>query len=182
MGYLASPFFMSTHPSPPYLGAKVILCLLQKPFIWHTENLAFPTWSSSDQQNIFAPLQGRVTQPATITGFSLLLLLPHKCVLVLGSVVMLDSCLKLCLGDLQGMLLSVTSENPKFLIFPHTSHNGKFLKDIQQASCDLYLLLWQRPNIELSIFHEPCLLWNVFQMQKRWYLTNLSVTLPILLQ
>lgn len=159
--------------------------LLQKPFTWHTENRAFPTWKSSDQQNIFALVQGHVTQPVTVTEFSLLLLLPHKCVLVLGSVVMLDSCLKFCLGDLRGMLLSVTSEKTKYLIFPHTSHNGKFLKDIQQASYDLYLLILCLVSVKTNIFHELCLLWNVFQiscMLKNWYLTNLSITLLILLQ
>jgi len=38
------------------------------------------------------------------------------------------------------MLLSVTSEKPKYTIFPHACCNGKILKDLQQASYDLYFL------------------------------------------
>lgn len=57
---------MSFHGSPPSLGAKVILCLMQKPFALCTDNLAFPVqMSSGDQQNIFASLQGCVAWPAT---------------------------------------------------------------------------------------------------------------------
>lgn len=43
------------------------------------------------------------------------------------------------LGNIQGMLLSDTSEKLKKAIFPHACCNGKILKNFPQVTYDIYL-------------------------------------------
>lgn len=142
MGYLAFLFSLICVSFTSLSGSKNDTLSVAGVLCFTYKVPGIPTQrSSGDQQNTsFASSWGHVAWPATQSPASVCFSSALTLQVVLGSFVMLPSCLIFLLGDIQGMLLSDASEKLKYTIFPHACCNGKILKNFPQVTYDIYLL------------------------------------------